>query len=337
MNAKILFFTGVLGLSLPLSAQTVIWMEDFEDHGNTENGGAGRYTSSSDFYGGPSDFFGRIRSDEDFYLTNSTLNNNIHVTVPYVGQNGDYYFAGEDLNDTGPLEGVQDGLDYKEVIFSGVDISNGSGLNFYGLFAAGVNDPCSMSVYDGTDFAEVYYNVDGGGEVLALCFNADIECNIPADVSNEPLYMDPNCDGDGGEGTLLTSTFAEFTFAIPDGTSLDLRIRVRMDAGSEEFAFDYFRVEADNLLNVSEQILQDNVSLYPNPSKGSVTLKKTIAIDLSRIEVYSILGKKVQTIDLDDMGNAKTLNFEALTSGVYLVKVISIDGQILTKKLIINK
>ncbi|MBT8272980.1 MAG: T9SS type A sorting domain-containing protein, partial [Bacteroidia bacterium] len=298
------------------------------------------YTSMNDFHDGVSDddYFGRIEGlTEEFFLTNASSGIIANSIVPYSGWNGDFYYAAEDVNDIGGVIGAPDGVDFKDVTFSNIDISNGAGLNFYGLFATGENDPCGSSVYDGTDFVEVYYNVDGGGEVLALCFNADIECNIPADVTNEPLYMDPNCDGDGGEGTLLTSTFAEFTFAIPDGTSLDLRIRVRMDAGSEEFAFDYFRVEADNLLGLSDTILVNNISLFPNPSNGSVTINKSNDIVLKQLEIYSIIGKKVNSFNLEKMGNSKSFDFEALSSGIYLLKLRSIDGQIVTKKLIIEK
>jgi hypothetical protein len=140
--------------------------------------------------------------------------------------------------------GNPDGLDTKELIINNINIAGSLGLNFKGLFAAGENDPCSASSYDIQDFIEVFYEVDATGEVLALCFNADIECSSPGDASNEPLHHDPDCDGDGGEGTVLTANFTEFNFPVPEGNSLNLRILIHMDSGYEEVAFDCFRVDA---------------------------------------------------------------------------------------------
>ncbi len=229
-------------------AQTIIWTEDFEDHGNTANGGTGRYLSANDFHeginGADDDYFGRIHGpSNEFYLTGVSSGLPISSNTPYSGWHGDFYYAGEDLDDTGGIIGAPDGLDFKDIIFPDIDVRDSSSLTFKGLFARGETDACSISAYDDSDFVEVFYNVDGAGEVRALCFNPDIECNIPGDVTNEPLHWDPDCDGDGGEGTILTSTLSEFSFAIPDGENLELRIRVSMDAVNEEFAFDWFRVE----------------------------------------------------------------------------------------------
>ncbi|MEM1324687.1 MAG: T9SS type A sorting domain-containing protein [Bacteroidota bacterium] len=228
----------------------IIWEEDFETCGNTVNCGGDRYTSTNDFSEDETDtedYFGRVRaSDRVYFLTDMPSTAIIDLENNYTGQNGNFYYAGEDVDDIGGGIGSPDQDDLKELIIPNINIVGGTNLEFRGLFAAGENSPCSMNKYDNFDFIEVYYNVDGAGEVKALCFNADLECNIPGDVSNEPLYFDPNCDGDGGEGTLLTNTFAEFAFSIPTGNSLDLRILIHMDASDEEVAFDYFRVFSDS-------------------------------------------------------------------------------------------
>jgi hypothetical protein len=245
MKHTLLFVLSVL-LNLPLVSQTTIWTESFETCGNTVNCGGTRYTSTNDFHDGTSDddYFGRVRaSDEEYFLTDVASGIDANAITNYTGQDGDFFYAAEDVDDVGGAIGSPDAAVFKDVTFATIDISNASGLTFRGLFARGENDACDASTYDGPDFIEVYYEVDGGGEVTALCFNPDLECNIPGDVTNEPLHHDPDCDGDGGEGTLLTNEFAEFTFAIPEGSDLDIRVRVRMDAASEDIAFDYFRVE----------------------------------------------------------------------------------------------
>ena len=243
----LLFF--MLALTFSASAQITIFTEDFETNGNTINGGDGRYTSLNDFHDGVTDddYFGRVRaSDEEYFLTNTASGIDADASNNYIGQSGDFFYAAEDLDDTGGSIGSPNGSTFKDLSITGINITGGTNLAFKGLFARGETDGCGTSTYDTEDFVEIYYEIDGGGEVLALCFNPDLECNVPGDISNEPLHHDPDCDGDGGEGTVLTNTFTEYGFSIMGtGASLNLRIRVRMDAAFEEFAFDLFEVESD--------------------------------------------------------------------------------------------
>ena len=184
-------------------------------------------------------------SDEQYFLTNIASGIDADISTNISGQNGAFFYAAEDLDDTGGSIGIPDGSSFKDITFSNINIQGGTNLEFRGLFARGEIDPCGSSTYDSGDFVELFYNVDGTGEVKALCFNPDLECGVPGDITNEPLYFDPNCDGDGGEGTVLSNVFSEYTFSIPNGNSLSIRIRVSMNGGSEEFAFDYFRVFSD--------------------------------------------------------------------------------------------
>ncbi len=67
------------------------------------------------------------------------------------------------------------------------------------------------------------------------------------------MQLDNGCDG-SGDGGLLTADFAgasnPYTFSIPNGTTLDLRIEVKADEASEELAFDYFQVTGDEVVSV---------------------------------------------------------------------------------------
>jgi hypothetical protein len=242
-----LFFVLSFGF-VNINAQTTIWTEDFEDDGN-----GSRYTSANEFVdgmGATDDYFGRIEG-----TTNEIFVSGIGATglttdleaAPYSSFNGSFYFAAEDLDDIDGL-GNPDGEDHKQILFNTIDISSALGLTFKGLFGAH-DKPCGGSNYDDEEKIEVYYSIDGAPEVLALCFSADLECNIPGDVTNESFHHDPNCDGDGGEGTQLVPGMQEFSFSIPDGNTLDLRIEILADGGDEEMAFDWFRVEAQEIVS----------------------------------------------------------------------------------------
>ena len=110
---KIILFLGVaIFVFLPSMAQVIVWEEDFEDHGNTANGGAGRYTSNNDFHGGSSDYFGRVEgATDDYFLTNASSGEQINSTVSYTNWSGDFFYAAEDLNDVGGTIGNPDGIE----------------------------------------------------------------------------------------------------------------------------------------------------------------------------------------------------------------------------------
>lgn len=342
MKKAILFLGSVLLVVLPTTAQIIVWEEDFEDHGNTANGGAGRYTSDHDFHGGSNDYFGRVEgATEEYYLTNTSSTQQINSEVTYSGWNGDFFYAAEDLNDLGGTIGNPDGVDFKDLIISNINISGASAMRFKGLFATGENGPCADSAYDDADFVEVYYEVDNSGETLGMCFNADLECNVPADITNEPLYFDDAnsqggaCDGDGGGGTLLTADFQEFFFLIPDGSNLDLRIRVRMDSGSEEFAFDKFQIEAE-VLNIEETSLNDQIKVVPNPSQGRFELKYADGLELVEAQVYNVLGEYLESIDPEIGAEGQRLDLSGYSTGLYFLKLRTINDRIVLKRILIE-
>ncbi len=82
-------------------------------------------------------------------------------------------------------------------------------------------------------------------------------------------------------------------------------------------------------LGLDDNYLQ-NVSFYPNPSNGYITIETDREL---QITIHDILGKKVYS----KTGiNTETLNLTYLNSGMYLVNMTDGTNQT-TKKLIINK
>jgi hypothetical protein len=65
----------------------------------------------------------------------------------------------------------------------------------------------------------------------------------------------------------------------------------------------------------------DNVALYPNPTKGIVTIE---ANGMSRITVVSILGQVVFDTELN--ADNYTLNMGQFNAGMYMVRVYTEEG-----------
>ena len=239
----------IFAVSPVLTGAQVIWMEDFET-----NGEGVRYASPHLFYDPTTtdDYWGRVEGEIMTYADPPSPGSTVAIVGlgdpnyqlgEYTGYHGGYYFAGEHLSDVAG-NGSPDGLPEKEILFSGIDISNGTDLQFKGLFAAGAETGCANSTYDAGDFIKVLYSVDNGPFVLGLCFNPDINCVSNGNSIDEPLYSDPDCDGDGGEGVMLGNAFQEFSFGIPNGNTLDLKVVVSSNHDGEEMAFDHLRVQS---------------------------------------------------------------------------------------------
>ena len=65
----------------------------------------------------------------------------------------------------------------------------------------------------------------------------------------------------------------------------------------------------------------DNVALYPNPTKGNVTIEAT---GMSRITVVSVLGQVVYDTEVSE--DTYVMNMSQFTAGMYMVRVYTESG-----------
>jgi len=93
-----------------------------------------------------------------------------------------------------------------------------------------------------------------------------------------------------------------------------------------------FLLTLQQVLSVDENLLQNSISVYPNPSDGKVNINNSGNHILKSAEIYTIDGKKVKIFNqLDDQNR---LEFESLTGGLYFLKLNSDKGSVVQKLLI---
>jgi predicted Zn-dependent protease len=86
----------------------------------------------------------------------------------------------------------------------------------------------------------------------------------------------------------------------------------------------------------NETFLENQFSLYPNPSKGSFTIEFKELTNSFSVEVYDITGKAIYENNYDQSANlVQVINLDNTTSGLYFVNIKS-DKGLVTKKLIIQ-
>ncbi len=87
-------------------------------------------------------------------------------------------------------------------------------------------------------------------------------------------------------------------------------------------------------LGVSDNILNAQLSVSPNPSSGVFSLNYGGNESLSEAKIFDINGRLVHTVDLSKMTNEMQIRTQ-LTSGIYLLTVTSTSNKA-TKKLIVR-
>lgn len=90
----------------------------------------------------------------------------------------------------------------------------------------------------------------------------------------------------------------------------------------------------DSTLSNENEILE-NISVYPNPTKGKITLSNIKNIELKSAKIYSVLGSLVKEILAEDGVSNLEIDLSQLNKGIYLLNLKSADKSA-TKKLIIK-
>lgn len=120
------------------------------------------------------------------------------------------------------------------------------------------------------------------------------------------------------------------------GTAQDFQLAVRntANAGNASSAGDFVvdRIVFNNSATLSvDDLTLSNFTVFPNPAKNNITIVGNV--DLTSVSVFDITGKKV----IENKGSSiNTVNVSNLNSGIYLLKLENINGNITTKKFVKN-
>lgn len=71
-----------------------------------------------------------------------------------------------------------------------------------------------------------------------------------------------------------------------------------------------------------------NFKIFPNPTKDKLNIKLISKLTFSKVEIYNLIGERVLE------SNKEALNISNLPKGVYVLKLYTKEGKILTKKII---
>ena len=156
------------------------------------------------------------------FVSGNNLFARISPAVPAI--DGSFAFAAEHTQtDAEPIEAVT----------TYIDTSGYANLKLDLLAAVQGGDVFEQA----SDFLKIQTSVDGGPWVDTGAFRA-------MSTVNSKLALDADLNGTG-EGTALTSSFQDFTFDLPDATTLGVRIIAATDGTGERILFDNLRVTGE--------------------------------------------------------------------------------------------
>lgn len=127
------------------------------------------------------------------------------------------------------------------------------------------------------------------------------------------------------------------------GTTSTMRRAHAMDASNSSYRpvlHLSYTVDATTLSVPKTALNKSSIAVYPNPTVGIVYIKynENNAPRLSHVEVYDMLGRRVQQVDLKgNVSKNKSFNLDRISTGHYLLKLVSVEGSIIKTQHLIVK
>ncbi len=123
-------------------------------------------------------------------------------------------------------------------------------------------------------------------------------------------------------GKKFTKTLSGFT----NGETINYACKFAFAGGLAATKYFSYKVGNACTLNTESNMLEASLEFYPNPVKNILNVKSK-TLEVSKIEIYSVLGKKMKVFTT----NLTKIDVEDLSSGLYLIKVFADDVSYTTK------
>lgn len=106
------------------------------------------------------------------------------------------------------------------------------------------------------------------------------------------------------------------------------------NAGPSKAFIDNVSFIVDDTLGLNDEVTNNEIIVYPNPSNGTFTINYLGASPLEKGYIYDISGKRVSQINFTEFNGSQLIQTN-LSTGLYLIKIHSASG-IQTSQLIIR-
>ncbi len=189
------------------------------------------------------------------------------------------------------------------------------------------------------DGGNIKYRIDDGPWALlpsaaftANSYNSSL--NTSAQGNDNPMQGEvafTGADGGTGSGTWGTSIIDLSSLGVTANSKLELRWELGTDGcnGNDGWYLDDIVVyNCSAALSIAENdIIKDNIKVFPNPTKELFTLKRLTNIELKTARINDINGRLIKQIDLSEMRNSLNVDISEVSSGIYFIEIYSNKGK----------
>ncbi len=99
-----------------------------------------------------------------------------------------------------------------------------------------------------------------------------------------------------------------------------------------EYDHNPFEMELGNRLAQNEELINDDIQLYPNPVKESINITSRIE-NIKGLKIYNMIGALVYSSQVND--KSSSINIQNLPSGIYYAK-LELENSTISRKFIIE-
>jgi hypothetical protein len=200
---------------------------------------------------------------------------------------------------------------------------SGSG-NAYPVVAAGVGNS--------SQFCNENYSI-GWGVVDSTYLITQAVDYFTGNISTTyPDYYQANSN-------IISNTFDKSAFAM---SSCSNSGRELLTAWNDQNGSIYYKLTSGisvykpSPLNIADVDPFHEMVVYPNPGKELISISNFGSLNVSKLELYNILGQQVHGINFNKKEDKFNLNISGLLSGIYTIKVYTDKGTVARKLEIIK-
>lgn len=95
-----------------------------------------------------------------------------------------------------------------------------------------------------------------------------------------------------------------------------------------------YKVTAQHPVGVEDKVQNENLLVYPNPAKDYVMIRNLPLNEVSTVEVYNLLGRKLLAFSQPPMATEVAHKFDltSLAKGIYMIRVFDGDMNVIFTK-----
>ena len=175
-----------------------------------------------------------------------------------------------------------------------------------------------------------------------------IEINLTTYDANVFSY---GCHDYSIDGNVILLKVAYFLTVSPTATELENSFEIALADDENDYTFQVEIYSADNYPNCTYDTLidsnslsfstpltetitlsnteftniEDQISIYPNPTNGLLNIESSTNLKINSISLYNHVGAKILTID----NSINILDIRSISLGVYLLKITTNKGDII--------